>query len=421
MLCVLVCLDVDRSISTMQVEGSPQPKRFCKSPVKANCRHLLMNPSVTEQIHLYSTSSTKQSIFSALNIPLELTQCQLEDGYLLPRDVHDTLVTDLIGENNFKVAVMVRGILEKNKSLWKEHDVCVSANKGKYPLTHTSMLEYVSLWHWPTLTKCLTSLLSIASAKDTSGSIPVGVHLYLQYTLHCIKRDIDMLPKLVDGIRSSVERKLSWSHCAYPLGVAAELLAVTLDVESRGDSLWKEDLYGIIPIRDVLLSLFSAMYGVECIPCSEVPLLLVRVVLDHLGSFHAQQLFFRSLPSNPLKELIIDIMLDTKFSLHRSVNETPSELPSLNKTLTVHFAKLPDPAAGGLWSDCGYFLMLLSYILQCNMMTLETVCENDRARSAIRSALQRLTEQLSEDARLFSQLTKPVCWFYLQFVTSLTF
>lgn len=403
--------------------------------MKANCRHSLVTQWASELIESYSFGTAKQSIFSLLNVPLELIQCQLEDGYLLTREIHDTLVSDLTGETNFSMATAVHRILVKNKSLWTEHDMCVSANKGKYPVTHTSMLAYMSLWDWQLLSKCLTSVLEIALSKDVPTNVPIGVHLYLQYTLRAIARDVEMLPRLDERLQNEMERKLSWSKCIHPLSLAAELLAVTVDVDSRGESLWKEELHGIVPLRDVLLSLFSALSEVDHIPSGELPLLLVRSVVDQLGTFHAQQLFFRSLPSNSLKEFVIDIMLDAKFHLPHSGNEAASELPSLSKTLNIHFAKLPDPSAGGLWSDCGYFLMLLSYLLQCNVTTIGGVdgCGSTQpgtvggvgghgnTQAEIRIALQKLTERLSEDARLFSQLTKPVPWFYLQFLTSLTF
>ena len=363
------------------------------------CHHRLLSIGEAEDLERYLLSRMP---ILAEKIPTELLQDQLVTGHLLPTHVVNLLVRRLRAARTPAAAVMLHRILRQNLELAREHDECDLEDHGPRPRGEALPPKWPSLWCSSDLQQCLSDVQEACSA---GGAPPVGPHLFLQYVLECMSREWDL------------QRKTLWIPCSEAM---AELLSQVLLLAVQGVPLYAGAAIGCPPLGELLMEILCMYDQVSSRADSSVCALLFAAV-EQLSSFVALRAFFRTLHHRDLRMQLADMVLSSKFSLATAAGDNastgPYSQPSLQRTLTEHFTRVPDPEAVGMWSSCACLLMLLCYLVQCH---LEAPGLNPaHSRQAIQTAIHKLTEQLSEDTRLFSQLTSPDCWFYLQYLTCL--
>ena len=346
----------------------------------------------------------------AVRIPVEVLQGQLAAGRLLPLHVVGLLVRQLLAARAAAAAVPLHSILQKNLELAKEHDACdVVVNEG-CTLGDIPPLRCPSLWRSSDLKQCLADVQEACSGKCAP---PLGPQLFLQYVLECMRREVLALP-LPRPSGEGLQRELMWTPCREAI---VELLSQALSLGAQGESSCDIAAMGCPSLADLLMEVLCTCGQASASAQHSVCVLLLSTV-EQLSSFTALRALFRALHHHGMRVQLADMVLSTKFSTAIVTEGHPPGQclqPSLQRTLLEHFTRLPDPEVVGMWSSCACLLMLLCYLVQCQL-------ESDPAhsRQAIRTAVRGLTEQLSEDTRLFSQLTSPDCWFYLQYLTCLT-
>lgn len=381
---------------------SPAAKRPC---LRVVCPHRFMSNGDAEELERYLQSRLP---LLAERIPVELLQGQLAAGCLLPPHVVGLLVRRLLAARAVAAAVPLHSILQKNLELVREHDVV--DNGG--PLGDAPPLRCPSLWCSSDLKQCLAVVQEVCAA---GGATPLGPQLFLQYVLECMRREVLALP-LPRPSGEGLQRELMWMPCGEAI---AELLSQVLFRATQGESFCVTGM-GCPHLADLLMEVLCTCGQASASAQHSVCVLLLSTV-EQLSSFAALRAFFRALHYHGMRVQLADMVLSTKFSTAIATEDHPPGhcfQPSLQRTLTEHFMRLPDPEVVGMWSSCACLLMLLCYLVQyqLEMPGLDPA----HSRQAIRTAVQGLTEQLSEDTRLFSQLTAPDCWFYLQYLTCLT-
>lgn len=385
----------------------PAAKRPC---LRVVCHHRLMSSGDTEELERYLLSQLK---LLAETIPTELLQGQLAAGHLLPLHVVSLLVRRLLAARTAAAAVVLHRILLQNLELAREHDKCDAVGHGSCPLEDAPFPKCPSLWCSSDLKQCLSVMQEACSA---GGALPLGSQLFLQYVLECMRREMLALP-LPCPSGKGLQRELVWLPCREPM---EELLSQVLLLTARGVSLCSSAGMSCPPLGDLLMEILC-MCGQASTSAHRSVCVLLLSTVEQLSSFTALRTFFRTLHHRDIRMQLADMVLSTKFSGATAAEDLSPyccSQPSLQRTLTEHFMRLPDPEAVGMWSSCACFLMLLCYLVQCHLEM--PGLDPAHSRQAIRTAMQRLTEQLSEDTRLFSQLTTPDCWFYLQYLTCLT-
>lgn len=363
------------------------------------CRHRLLSTGEAEDLERYLLCRMP---ILAETIPAELLQDQLVTGRLLPTHVVNLLVRRLLAARTPAAAVMLHRILRQNLELAREHDECDVEDHGPRPPGEAFPPKCPSLWCSSDLQQCLSGVQEACSA---GGALPVGPHLFLQYVLECMSREGDP------------QRETLWIPCREAM---AELLSQVLLLAVQGVPLCPGAAIGCPPLGELLMEILC-MDGQVSSPAHSSVCALLFAAVEQLSSFVALRAFFRTLHHRELRMQLADMVLSSKFSVataaEGNASTGPYSQPSLQRTLTEHFTRVPDPDTVGVWSSCACLLMLLSYMVQCH---LEAPGLNPaHSRQAIRAAIHKLTEQLSEDTRLFSQLTSPDCWFYLQYLTCL--
>lgn len=367
------------------------------SPVA--CHHRLLSVGETEELERYLLSRMP---ILAEKIPTELLQDRLVTGRVLPAHVVSLLVRRLLAARTPATAVMLHRILQQNLVLAREHDECDVEDHGPRPLGDALPPKCPSLWCSSDLQQCLSG---VQESCSTGGALPVGPQLFLQYVLQCMSREGDP------------QRETLWMPCREAM---AELLSQVLLLAVQEVPLCAGAALGCPPLSELLMEILCMCGQVSSLAHSSVCALLFDTV-EQLSSFVALRAFFRTLHHRGFRMQLADMVLSSKFSVTSAAEDNasigPYSQPSLQRTLTEHFMRVPDPEAVGMWSSCACLLMLLCYLVQCH---LEAPGLNPaHSRQAIRAAIHKLTEQLSEDTRLFSQLTSPDCWFYLQYLTCL--
>ena len=387
-------------------EASGTPPSPCISASKRPCSriacpHRLLTSMETEELERYLLS--RMSLL-AETIPSELLQCQIATGRLLPMHVVRLLVRRLLTARTAAAAVLLHRILQQNLELAREHDKCdVEEHDGSFPQGEVLPPKCPSLWCFTDLQQCVSG---VQEACLVGSALPIGPQLFLQYVLGCMNREGDLQ-----------QREALWKPCREAL---AELLLHILLLAARGVPLCDGLTVGCPPLDDLLMEILMCGQA-SALAHHRVCVLLLGAV-EQLSSFVALRAFFRTLNHCGLRMQLADMVLSTKFSPATAAEGHPPaghcSQPSLQRTLTEHFMRLPDPEAVGMWSSCACLLMLLCYLVQCHLEA--PGLDPAHSRQAIRGALHRLTEHLSEDTRLFCQLTSPDCWFYLQYLTCLT-
>lgn len=163
--------------------------------------------------------------------------------------------------------------------------------------------------------------------------------------------------------------------------------------------------------------------------------------LRTISSLDKRISILQSIPSDLMKEVVIDVHLENEFTLHPSAcnfnktEELQGSSFSLIKFCCVHLCRIPYYCSGEV-HDLSYFLFLLCTLFQSHLYLLtggpptlsppihtkftyyipedfESILES------IRPHVAGLVDRLSEDEVLLAQLVSSDCWTYVQLMTNL--
>ena len=207
------------------------------------------------------------------------------------------------------------------------------------------------------------------------------------------------------------------------------------------------------PIQSLLTMLCLPL--LTCDPSSRADLRtkLAREVamrLDHLHPHSLQYQLITNIPSNYLKEKVLDLVLERNFALSPQTADMARTFAdnsvSFAKIASVHLhrnAHHPNGASHSL----SFFLQLLTALIRAhivsesgsqplvslvpssppqplpNEFTTSIVRNDEQLRQNLldlHAGVLRLTERLSQDNQHFIELTEPTTWFHLQLLSLIT-
>lgn len=289
---------------------------------------------------------------------------------------------------------------------------------------------------WLRLQKCLDAIR--ANSKLLVASVQ------LSYLLKFLVKNLD---------NNKLERKAS---------LVEQLLSSrnTLNITNILDVIFCHKKRAVSPITGVHCPIQSLL-TMLCLPLltcdpssrSELRAKLARELamrLDQLQPHSLQYQFITSIPSNYLKEKVLDFVLERNFSLSPQSADVArtfaDDSVSFAKIASIHLhreARHPN----GTPHSLPFFLQLLTALIQAhivsesgsqplvslvpsspsqplpNEFTTSTVRDDDQLRQNLldlHAGVLRLTERLSQDDRHFIELTEPSTWFHLQLLSLIT-
>lgn len=169
--------------------------------------------------------------------------------------------------------------------------------------------------------------------------------------------------------------------------------------------------------------------------------------LDKLASYPSQYQLIMDIPSNYLKEKVIDFVLERNFLLP---GENAAALSQTFSDDSISFAKIASihlcreaRCLNGATHNLTFFLQLLSGLIQCHVKTVtgtqplvslfpssclphsssEPSLSEDKVREQLfdmHRGVLLLTDRLSQDNDHFLELTEPATWFHLQLLSLIT-
>ena len=167
--------------------------------------------------------------------------------------------------------------------------------------------------------------------------------------------------------------------------------------------------------------------------------------LLRIQSSESKRNLLLQIPSEFLRENLLERLLEVEFSLHPSAShfEKTSSMQnnpmSLSKFCCVHLCRVPYHPSLGEPGNVAYFLSLLCYLLQSHILRLtgslpvtlpgleytvpQRTCNSDELQASLASVkphIAGLVDRISEDGRLLTSLVQPECWMYLQLLGNLT-
>lgn len=167
--------------------------------------------------------------------------------------------------------------------------------------------------------------------------------------------------------------------------------------------------------------------------------------LLHVQSWESKRHLLLQVPSDLLRENLLERLLEVEFLLHPSAShfENTSSMQhssmSLSKFCCVHLCRVPYQPSSGEPGNVTYFMSLLCYLLQSHILCLtgsppvtlpglesstpRGTCSSDELQASLASVkphIAGLVDRISEDERLLTSLIQPECWMYLQLLGNLT-
>lgn len=172
---------------------------------------------------------------------------------------------------------------------------------------------------------------------------------------------------------------------------------------------------------------------------------LLAEELSQISSLNERKTLLQLLPSDLLREKIIDLHLEKECCLHSSADHfRNTELfqnaeSSFSKFCCVHLCRMPYQHDGKL-QDPSYLLFLLCSLLQAllslhmggpnvslpfltsHIPTSEISCsaESRGILASVKSHIPHFIDRLMEDANILEYLVQPQCWMYLQLLCKMT-
>lgn len=174
--------------------------------------------------------------------------------------------------------------------------------------------------------------------------------------------------------------------------------------------------------------------------------------LDGLSSHTAQYQLISAIPSNYLKEKVLDFVLERNFVCDQSgavAQAFASNVVSFGKITQLHLHRLPRHPNGSPQS-LSFLLQLLTALIQTHLMTVSgsqplvsllpsspslsdqfmvnisrssQFMDESQVRDELlemHSSVLRFTDKLSQDNQYFIELTEPTTWFQLQLLSLIT-
>ena len=296
---------------------------------------------------------------------------------------------------------------------------------------------------WPKLRKCLNALASNTRVLVAS--------VQLSYLLSFLIKNLEANRH---DLRSSlVEQLLSSKNMS---NVSAIIDAIFSLHTSHVDS----DASLPIPApMDCLL----VMVCLPLLTCNPSTLLELRtklarefaMKLDGLNSHAAQYQLISAIPSNYLREKVLDFVLERNFTLcvqsDAVAQAFTDNVVSFAKITKLHLHRLPRHPNGSP-QNLSFLLQLLTALIHTHLMTMtgsqplvsllpsspslsDQFMVNSSSRSSsqlmdeskvreelleMHSSVLRFTDRLSQDNQYFIELTEPTTWFQLQLLSLIT-
>ena len=170
--------------------------------------------------------------------------------------------------------------------------------------------------------------------------------------------------------------------------------------------------------------------------------------LDHLTSHTAQYQLISAIPSNYVKEKVLDFVLERNFTLCAQSTDVAFSDSSVSfaKITSVHLHRLPRHPDGSPQS-LAFFLQLLTGMIHTHLMTVRgtsplvsllpssplrsmvnssgpsVLMDTSEIREALldmHSSVLLFTDRLLQDDQCFKEVTEPTTWFLLQLLSLIT-
>ena len=289
---------------------------------------------------------------------------------------------------------------------------------------------------WHRLQKCLDSI------KSNSNVLIASVQL--SYLLKFFIKNLD--DNKLEPNASLVEQLLSSKK--------------TLNISNILDAIFSHQVRTVSPVIGVQCPVESLL-TMLCLPLltcdpSSRPELRTRLArdiamrLNNLRPYSLQYQLITKIPSNYLKEKVLDFVLERNFvlsSTSTSVGKTFADNSvSFAKIASVHLHREPRHPNGSPHS-LSFFLQLLTSLIQSHIVsvsgnqplvsvvpssppqplpdefTTSSTMDDTQLRETLldlHAGVLQLTERLSQDDRHFIELTEPSTWFHLQLLSLIT-
>ena len=307
-------------------------------------------------------------------------------------------------------------------------------------------MESSHFWH--KLQKCLEALKSNTQVLVASTQ--------LSYLLSFLIKNLDA--NKLEPRASLVEQLLSSKktlNVAKILDVIFSLQGRTADCATMSDNVTMSSMGVLSPVECLLIMICLPLLTCDPSSRSELKTKLAREMamrLDQLNPHSVQYQLITAIPSDYLKEKVIDFVLERNFTLPPEVTMTGQASAynsvSLAKITSVHLRRLPRHPDGSPHS-LSFFLQLLAMLIQSHLMTVtgsqplvsilpsfpplpdqftmsvsgSLPMDAAQLRDALldmRPAILQLTDRLSQDDQHFIELTEPTTWFHLQLLSLIT-
>ena len=341
--------------------------------------------------------------------------------------------------------LLAQGSFIPSEKLLQVLDI-VQSNGDQYFLTrmHTLLLQDLSIRKDTTVDKRkLWEMMESCLEKCQSLPVHLSSMIILNYILNVFLKDLNTHSSELNS--SLVEKVLSLqSHYSH----IRKLLDLVFSLPRTGSHTVCDS--EVPSLLDVTLSLV-------CLPllsCTELDrkdaaTKLARDIstrLNGLDSIHTKCHILEMIPSNYLREKIIDLYLEREFTLLPQINSasvfTGSSL-SLTKISQVHLNRTPYHQNGSPHS-LSFFLRLLCMLLQSHLHTLNgtplvtslstvnrpqfgvnsaSLTSSEEIQQGLSSMNRRvcgLANRLLNDEIFCVEMTDPVNWFYFELLTSIT-
>ena len=293
---------------------------------------------------------------------------------------------------------------------------------------------------WSKLQKCLDALRS--NRKVLVASVQ------LSYLSKFLVKNLDANK---DEPRSSLVEQLLSSKKSLNI---SSILDVIFSLQARtADGVTSSVSGDLCPLRCLMEMICLPL--LTCDPSSrpELRTKLAREFAMRLGQLapcSSQLQLINGIPSNYLKEKVLDFVLERKFPLPPNSSAVDAKFSdndvSIVKITAVHLHRRPDTSPHSL----SFFLSLLTSLIQTHLLTvsgsqplvsllpsssplltkqllatngLPSTMEGGAVQEALfdmYTGVLQLTERLTQDERYIEEMTEPTTWFQLQLLSLIT-